>query len=94
MSAGWLDIGRLRIQDDDRITITASYWDTQATGQTTGVGVGDSTGVQAQTTAQLKSPIGYTGIYSTWDADLDNADRDDNSATGTDDFWDFGTSSQ
>ena len=79
---------------DDRITITASYWDTQTSGQETGVGQGDSTGVQAHTTAQLQSPIGYTGIYSTWDAALDNADGDDNSATETDDFWDFGTSSQ
>ena len=74
--------------------VTASYWDTQTSGQTAGVGEGDSTGVRAQTTAQLKSPIGYTGIYSTWNADLDNADGDNNSATGTDDFWDFGTSSQ
>ena len=74
--------------------VTASYWDTQTSGQTTGVGVGDSTGVQAQTTAQLKSPIGYTGIYSTWNADLDNADGDNNTATETDDFWDFGTNSQ
>ena len=74
--------------------VTASYWDTQTSGQTAGVGEGGSTGVRAQTTAQLKSPIGYTGIYSTWDADLDNADGDDNSATETDDFWDFGTSSQ
>ena len=79
---------------DGRITITASYWDTQTSGQTAGVAEGDSTGIRAQTTAQLKSPIGYTGIYSTWNADLDNADGDDNSATGTDDFWDFGTSSQ
>ena len=74
--------------------VTASYWDTQTSGQTAGVGVGDSTGVQGKTTAQLQSPIGYTGIYSTWNADLDNADGDNNTATGTDDFWDFGTSSQ
>ena len=76
------------------ITVTASYWDTQTSGQATGVGDGDPTGVQGRTTAQLQSPIEYTGIYSAWNADLDNADGDDNSATGTDDFWDFGTSSQ
>ena len=76
------------------ITITASYWDTQTSGQATGVGDGDPTGVQGRTTAQLQSPIGYTGIYSTWNADLDNADGDSNSATGSDDFWDLGTSSQ
>ena len=76
------------------VTVTASYWDTQTSGQTTGVGAGGPTGVQGRTTAQFQSPIGYTGIYSTWDEDLDNADGDDNSATGTDNFWDFGTSSQ
>ena len=76
------------------ITVTASYWDTQTSGETTGVGDGNPTGVQGRTTAQMQSPTGYTGIYSTWDRDLDNADGDDNSATGADDFWDFGTSSQ
>ena len=76
------------------ITVTASYWDTQTSGQTTGVGSGDSPGVQGRTTGQLQSPTGYTGIYSTWDGDLDNADGDGNPATGTDDFWDFGTTGQ
>ena len=90
-------IGGISYKDNDAAggtTVSSSYWDTQTSGQATGVGEGGSTGVQAQTTAQLKSPIGYTGIYSTWNADLDNADGDDNSATETDDFWDFGTSSQ
>ena len=77
-----------------RITVTASYWDTQASGQTSGVGSGNSTGVQGRTTAQLQSPTGYTGIYSAWNSDLDNADGDNNAATGADDFWDFGTSGQ
>ena len=76
------------------ITITASYWDTQTSGQAAGVGDGDPTGVQGRTTAQLQAPTGYTGIYTNWNADLDNADGDDNSATETDDFWDFGTSNQ
>ena len=75
-------------------TITGSYWDTQTSGQTAGVGSGDPTGSQGRTTAQLQSPIGYTGIYSTWDGDLDNSDGDDNPATGVDDLWDFGTGSQ
>ena len=77
-----------------RVTVSASYWDTQTSGQTTGVGDGDSLGVQGRTTGQLQSPTGYTGIYSTWDGDLDNADGDGNPATGTDDFWDFGTTGQ
>ena len=90
-------VGAIEVEITDPtkgITITASYWDTQTSGQAAGVGEGDSTGVQGRTTAQLQSPIGYTGIYSAWNADLDNADGDDNTATGTDDFWDFGTSSQ
>ena len=78
----------------DRVIVSASYWDTQTSGQTTGVGSGHSGGVQGRTTTQLQSPTGYTGIYSNWDVDLDNADGDNNDATGTDDFWDFGTSSQ
>ena len=66
--------------------ITDSYWNTDI--------FGAGTDGEGRTTAQLQSPTGYTGIYSTWDEDLDNADGDDNSATGTDNFWDFGTSSQ
>ena len=91
--SGSTNIGGL-VGSNRRGTVSDTYWDTQTSGQTTGVGEGDSTGVQGRTTAQLQSPIGYAGIYSTWNADLDNADGDDNSATGTDDFWDFGTSSQ
>ena len=66
--------------------ITDSYWNTDIFGAgTDGVG---------RTTAQLQSPTGYTGIYRDWNADLDNADRNDDDATGADDFWDFGISSQ
>ena len=69
-------------------TIIASYWDTTTSGlSTSGGGTGKST-------AQLKSPTGYTGIYVNWDVDLDNADRDDDLTTGGDDPWDFGTASQ
>ena len=79
-------------------TIIASFWDTQTSGQTTGAGRDDgdggSAGVEGKTTARLQSPTGYTGIYGGWKTDLDNADEDDNPATGTDDFWDFGTNSQ
>ena len=60
-------------------TITNSYWDIQTSGQTTGSG--------GRTTSQLKSPTGYSGIYSNWNLDLD--------LEGTDDSpWHFGTSSQ
>ena len=46
------------------------------------------------TTAQLQGPTGYTGIYASWDVDVDDADGDGDPATGKDDLWDFGTSSQ
>ena len=49
-----------------------TYWDTQTTGQTT------SNGGTGQTTSNLKTPTGATGIYSSW-------------PTAT---WDFGTAIQ
>ncbi len=49
-----------------------TYWDTQTTGQAT------SNGGTGQTTSNLKSPTGATGIYSDW-------------PTAT---WDFGTAIQ
>ena len=74
--------------------IVASYWDTQTSGLSIGVGDGAFSGGQGKTTAELKSPTSYSGIYSDWHVDLDNADQDFDSTTGTDDFWDFGTSSE
>ena len=71
-----------------------TYWDTQTSGQTNAFERGDAENVQGKTTAELQSPTGYTGIYQTWNADLDDADADDNAATGVDDPWHFGTSSQ
>ena len=47
--------------------------------------------VVGRTSDELGSPRGYTGIYADWDLDLDNADGDDDPATGGDDPWDFGT---
>ena len=66
-------------------TVTASYWNTETSGQAT------SAGGTAKTTAELQSPTAYAGsIYSAWDIDLDNADADGDTTTGTDDPWDFG----
>ena len=45
--------------------IHASYWDTTTSGQATG-----SNG-QGQTTTQLQTPTGYTGLYADWNVDLD-----------------------
>ena len=74
------DVGGL-VGDNFNATITASYWDTQTTGQSS------SDGGDGKTTAELQSPTGYTGIFATWDMDLD--------ADGSnDDPWDFGTSTQ
>ena len=61
-------------------TVSVSYWDTTASGLTTGAG-------QGQTTAQLQAPTDYTGIYAAWNLDLDGDGTND-------DPWDFGTSSQ
>ena len=74
--------------------VSDSYWNTQTSGQTAGLGNGASTGIEGKTTAELQQPTGYTGIYGNWNIDLDNADGDDNTATGPDDLWDFGTVSQ
>ena len=62
-------------------TITASYWDTGTSGQTT------SAGGVGQTTSELQSPTGYTGIFADWNVNIDDADGGDNP-------WDFGTASQ
>ena len=60
-------------------TVTDSYWDTSTSGHTTGS--------EGRTTAQLKSPTGYSGIYRNWNLDLDGDDANDSP-------WHFGTSSQ
>ena len=70
------------------IKVSVSFWDAQTTGQET------SAGGRGKTTAELQAPTGYTGIYGDWNADLEDAEGDDNPATGADDFWDFGTSSE
>ena len=75
-------------------TFIASYWDTGTSGQRSGVGGENVAGAEGKTTAELQSPTGDTGIYVAWNTDLDNADVDDNPATGAEDYWDFGTSSQ
>ena len=61
--------------------ITASYWNTETTGQA------GSYGGIGKTTAELQSPTGYTGIYAGWNLDLDS-DR------AVDNPWHFGNSRQ
>ena len=80
--------------------IRSSFWDTQTSGQQSGVGgsssnwVEEDSDVYGKTTDELQSPTDYTGIYSAWDTDLDNADRDDDETTGVDRVWDFGTATE
>ena len=61
--------------------ITGSYWDSDTSGRTTG-----SYG-QAKNTEELQLPTAASGIYQTWNVDLDDDGMND-------DPWDFGTSSQ
>ena len=64
---------------DGSPVVTASYWDSGASGHGTGTG--------ARTAAQLQAPTGYSGIYSQWNVDLDGNGANDEP-------WDFGTGSQ
>ena len=61
--------------------IHTSYWDTTTSNQST------SAGGVGKTTSELQSPTGYTGIYASWNIDLDGDGSSDNP-------WVFGTSSQ
>ncbi len=66
-------------------TVTNSYFDTGASGQTS------SDGGDGKTTRELQSPTGYTGIYANWD----DIDLDGDSATvDENDFWRFGLPGQ
>ena len=59
-------------------TVTASYWDTTTSRQTT------SAGGQGRNTGQLQTPTGYSGIYAQWNVDLDDDGTND-------DPWHFDT---
>ena len=66
-----------------------SYWDTGTTGQSASSG---GAGAVGQTTRQLQTPTGYTGIYANWNLDLDGDAT--TGVSGKDDPWDFGTGHQ
>ena len=74
--------------------IIASYWNTETSGQASGVSEGSDSGVEGKTTAELQESTDYTGVYTKWLTDSDNVDEDFDETTGVDDVWDFGTSSQ
>ena len=80
---GWLNLG----------SVTTSYCDTDTGGESRcGVMQGPTSaglpvaGAIGKTTAELKTPTAYTGIYSTWTGYK-------NGVAGDDLPWDFGTSS-
>ena len=77
---GSTHIGGLVGRNNNGGTITASYWDTTTSGQTS------ATGGTGKTTAELQSPTGYTAdsIYETWDDNDIDGDED------LDSPWDFG----
>ena len=90
-ATGWVTgsgsvVGGLVGRNDGGIS-SDSYWDTATSGQVT------SPGGVGKTTAELQTPTGYTGIYASWNLDLDNSDGDGDATTGGDDPWDFGTAS-
>ena len=81
---GTLFIGGLIGNRHAAAAITASYWDTSTSGQSTSAG---GSGVTGKTTRQLQTPTGYNGIYANWNANLDGV-------TGNDDPWSFGNKMQ
>ena len=66
---------------NERGTVTNSYWDTRTSGQ------GSGSPGSGRTTSQLQLPTSYSGIYGSWNVDLDEDNMND-------DPWNFGTSSQ
>ena len=69
------------VGDDEGGTVTNSYWDTRTSGQ------GSGSPGSGRTTSQLQSPTSYSGIYGSWNVDIDEDNMNDNP-------WNFGTSSQ
>ena len=66
---------------DEGGTVTNSYWDTRTSGH------GSGSPGSGKTTSQLQSPSSYSGIYGSWNVDIDEDNMNDSP-------WDFGTSSQ
>ena len=69
-------IGRAFALTAGSTTVTNSYCDTMATGQTSCIGsrnsqaTSDGIAAAGYTTAQLQNPTTYTGIYANWNLDL------------------------
>ena len=61
--------------------VTASYWDSRTSGHASG------TYGTPRSTSQLQSPTSYSGIYGSWNVDVDTEE-------GSDNPWAFGTTAQ
>ncbi len=69
-----------------------SFWDTQTSGTSTGIGAGNSTGATGKTTAEMKTATTFTN--SGWDFEEDGNGNDNGtsggaSGNGTDNYWDM-----
>ena len=91
------EVGGL-VGDDQHGSVTRSYFDGTTSGRTFGIGTDDANNdntvngsennsLPGRTTAQLRQPTGYAGIYAGWNVNIDGA-------SGGDDPWDFGGSQQ
>ena len=86
-ATGWFTVGSTSVRDSGiqgnqggtSVSVVNSYWDRQTSRQSSTQGGGSG-----QTTAGLQTPAGYTGIYSTWNVNVDGV-------TGNDDPWEFGS---
>ena len=67
--------------------ITASYYNSDASSATQGIGNDADITDLGKTTADLQSSTDYTDIYLNWNVNVDDV-------SGVDDPWDFGTDSQ
>ena len=65
------------------VATSNSYWDTTSSGRSDD---GNSIPPEGVTAANMKAPTDYSGIYASWNVNVDGV-------TGNDDPWDFGTSS-
>ena len=90
---------------NDGGSISASYYDSDVSSLAVAVGSSNeascgaidgtetaTAGAEGKTTTELTAPTGYTGPFSDWNVDMDNADGDDDPSTGGDDPWNFGGS--
>ncbi len=88
-------VGGLIGHTDDQTIVNATYWDTQ----TTGLSTSDGDLGQGNSTTELRSPTGFTGIYAPWSNFWCNPDTGEERETSTQPtgfvrIWSIGSSSQ